>query len=144
MGLVFALVLVYLYCLVLPSVTIRSETVTISFAITTDTTAICDTGLTNAGIYAVLEYRDLQEDPVTWEHVGVVSIPAPNSSQCQHNMVFKYQQNSSSPAVEPRVQFRLLQWEHGGGFCNCWGIVSDSVRVRFGNETYTKLGLTIG
>ena len=142
--------LVLLQCLMLSSVSSRSEVATISFAIITDTVAKCDIGLTNAGIYAVLEYRNLQEDPITWEHVGVVSIPAPNSSQCQHNfsMDFTYQHNSSSSSAEESqdalVQFRLLQWEHGGGFCNCWGIVSDSVRVRFGNETHSILGLTTG
>lgn len=122
-------------CLIFSSVSSRNEVGTISFSITSDTTAACDSGLTNAGIYAVLEYRHLQ-DPTSWEQVGEISISAANSSsQCQHELAFNftYPQDFSPAEVElgdVLVQFRLLQWEHGGGYCNCWGIVPGSCRVQ--------------
>jgi hypothetical protein len=121
-------VLVIMLSLTTSSATSRREVGTISFAITTDTTASCDIGLTNAGIYAVLEYRFLPPEPTSsWQRVGVISIPPPNSSQCQHEISHNFSYAEQDP---DRVQFRVVQWEHGGGYCNCWGIVPNTTSIR--------------
>lgn len=111
----------------------------ISFALTTDTTADCDRGLTNGGVYAILEYRlvilgnQTEENSNTslWHHLGVVSIPASSSSRCLHEFTFNvsYVRSCVSVNMEVYVQFRLVQWEHGGGYCNCWGLVPGNLQV---------------
>lgn len=124
----------------------------ISFALTTDTIANCDRGLTNAGVYAILEYRlvtmrNHSEDNNTndsishsaWHHLGVVSIPASGSSLCLHEFSFNFSYVDQVCALVS-VQFRLVQWEHGGGYCNCWGLVPSSLQVKT-EENITLLEL---
>lgn len=133
-GLYCLALLVSVQCLVecrVASTGSSTQVGSISLAITTDTIARCDRGLTNAGIYAVLEYRYLRDSP-RWERVDVIHIPTSESTLCQHNFTFNFTYEDPSDPSDPGellVQFRLLQWEHGGGFCNCWGVVRGSFWV---------------
>lgn len=108
----------------------KNQMGSISFAITTDTIARCDSGLTNAGVYAVL-CRNLKESS-SWDPVGEIAIPPITSdSPCQKEFSFNFTYPSLTTADSGgfMVQFRLLQWEHGGGYCHCWGLVPESARV---------------
>ena len=121
----------------------------VSFSLRTDTTEECDTGLTNAGIFAVLDYELVSADDdegesegsvVTgWQRLDTVSTASSSPSGTSNSSSgtscntysfsynFTYQQEEEG--AWPQVRFRLLQWEHGGGFCSCWGLVRNSFRV---------------
>ena len=110
----------------------------ISLAVTTDTVARCDVGLTNPGIHLLLQYRFLSEanaDPA-WQHLDLIAIPTPSASQCQYNFTSNFIFDEEDDLYDRSlVQFRLLQWEHGGGYCNCWGIVPGSCIVTTAQHT---------
>ena len=62
------------------------------------------------------------------------------------NYIIIHAANTTGPVVlhnsypcEDRVQFQLIQREHGGGPCNCWGIMTD---VTASNATFTKRELS--
>ena len=110
----------------------------VSFSIITDTRVECDLGLTNPGIYSKLEYRKIQtlsgsqaENEEDWIELGIVSIPIVNSTYTVQNFSFNFTYSSTNPLV----QYRLIQWEHGGGDCNCWGVVQDSWMIELENHS---------
>lgn len=135
----------------------RTATGQIAFSLTTDTIPDCDTGLNNGGIYALLEFRQIannqsgglsgggvNEERSLWQQLDVISIPATNTTPCEHkfssNFSYEMPANASVEAG-PLVQFKLVQWEHGGGYCNCWGIVPNSLFVE-AEGLRISLGLT--
>ena len=110
----------------------------VSFSIITDTREECDLGLTNPGIYSKLEYRKIQtlngsqtENEEDWIELGIVSIPIVNSTYTVQNFSFNFTYSNTNPLV----QYRLIQWEHGGGDCNCWGVVQDSWMIELENHS---------
>ena len=119
----------------------------ISLAVATDTVARCDVGLTNSGIHLLLQHRFLSEanhDPA-WEHLDLITIPTSSASQCQYNFTSNFTFNEDDDDDDDDeddgfhdhtlVQFRLLQWEHGGGYCNCWGIIPGNCIVTTAQHT---------
>ncbi len=109
--------------------------VTVSFSLATDTIAACDQGLTRPGINAALQRRQVERDSTDkypWQTLGVVHIAASGSDTCQP---FSFKFNSTVD----EVQFRLVQWEHGGGYCNCWGVVPGSWSVTVGGANVPHL-----
>ena len=120
--------------------------VQVQFTLVTDTISSCDTGLTNAGIYAVLEYRlrdGMDGAVLPWIRLNETSIPP---GDCEQNFTFTCDISLSAlcntgeadrEGDSPLLQFRLVQWEHGGGFCNCWGVKSNTWRVQVEGQDYT-------
>ena len=116
----------------------------LSFSLSLHSTKDCDLGLTNGGLYSILEYRLLQsKDPVgdsTWEEISVISISTENCTQCFHNFSRKFTYwKSTDESIPSLVQFRLVQWEHGGGECNCWAVVPGSWVMRAENNSVQHL-----
>ena len=121
----------------------------VSFSIITDTRVECDLGLSNPGIYSKLEYRKIQtlsgnqtENEEDWIELGIVSILIVNSTYAVQNSSFNftfamqnYSFNFTYSNKNPLVQYRLIQWEHGGGDCNCWGVVQDSWMIELENHS---------
>ena len=116
----------------------------IALALSTDTTTTCDTGLTHGGVHITLEYRQVnltsEVNHSRWERLGVVNIPSSESNRCQHHFSFNFsymdrdrlsssQGEGGQTGEELGMQFRLVQWEHGGGYCNCWALLPDSLLV---------------
>ena len=102
----------------------------VSLFIITDTKPECDVGLTNPGIYIKLEYRQVHvsnsytEEEEDWRNLGVASI-------LTHNVIVNFNFNFTyCNTNNPLVQFRLIQWEHGGGDCNCWAINEWNVNIQ--------------
>ena len=117
--------------------------VQVQFTLVTDTISSCDTGLTNAGIYAVLEYRlrdGMNGAVLPWIRLNKTSIPP---GDCERNFTFTSQfPDPQFPICNTGeggrlLQFRLVQWEHGGGFCNCWGVKINTWRVQVEGQDYT-------
>ena len=121
----------------------------VSFSIITDTRVECDLGLTNPGIYNKLEYRKIQSlngsqaENEDWIELGIVSIPIVNSTYTVQNSSFNltyvvqnFSFNFTYSNTNPLVQYRLIQWEHGGGDCNCWGVVQDSWMIELENHSF--------
>ena len=103
---------------------------TVSLSIITDTKPQCDVGLTNPGIYNKLEYRQVhasKEEDEDWRQLGVVSIPTVSSNHIMKDFNFDFTYCNTH---NPLVQFRLIQWEHGGGDCNCWAINGWNVSIQ--------------
>lgn len=121
----------------------------VSFSLATDTEEPCDTGLSNTGVFAVLDYRQIVNvsEQVAWIRLGEVSLPPLNgSTDCAINSSFSFNftyntTTTTSTSAHPQVQFRLVQWEHGGGYCNCWGVVSDSLTVKTEDDNDIVLNL---
>ena len=121
----------------------------VSFSIITDTRVECDLGLTNPGIYSKLEYRKIQtlsgsqaENEEDWIELDTVSIPIVNSTYAVQNFsvnftytVQNFSFNFTYSNTNSLVQYRLIQWEHGGGDCNCWGVVQDSWMIELENHS---------
>lgn len=132
----------------------------ISFDLVTSTISEeCSRGHSNKGIYAILEYRQLNADEnninTAWKELDIIHLTvASNYTHFTSN--FTYDDSASGDAVEeddspngmeleesgmeleegdrdPLVQFRLVQWEHGGGNCNCWWF-RGSWRVEAGKQ----------
>ena len=123
----------------------------VSFSLRTDTTEECDTGLTNAGIFAVLDYELVSADDdegesegsvVTgWQRLDTVSTASGGTSSSSssgtssgtscntYSFSYNFTYQRAEEGAWPQVRFRVLQWEHGGGFCSCWGLVGNSFRV---------------
>ena len=92
----------------------------------------CKRGLTSPGdIY--LQYRTVliksSSETGPWNLFEVISLS--NLSNSHHNFSFsvivaggEFQGGSRS-----YLQFRIIQLEHGGGYCNCWGVQAKSWSV---------------
>ena len=107
-----------------------SSTSNVSLSITTKTVAECDVGLIHEGVHVNLEYR--QVDGGDGDDDGTPLLPAPwipigQITDSYFNSTFTYINRTSNG---PLIQFRLIQWEHNGGNCNCWGIASGSWTVQ--------------
>ena len=94
----------------------------------------CKRGLTSPGdIY--LQYRTVLLISSTssgtgpWNLFEVISLS--NLSNSHHN--FSFSVTVASGELQGRshsyLQFRLIQLEHGGGYCNCWGVQAKSWSV---------------
>ena len=109
-----------------------NSSLVVGFSLVTNTEKACNIGLTNQGVYLLLEYREISAEASMhskgglspWKQLDTISI----SNQCigcRHNI--------SSVLMLRRlesVQFRLIQFEHGGGCCNCWGLIPSSWTVQ--------------
>jgi len=101
----------------------------VSFALVTESVEVCDEGLTNGGVFAVLTLRlGSGGEPAVygeWLDGGIVNVSSVPDGIDNFTLDFDWD-------LEPEakwVQFRLVQWEHGGGYCNCWGVVPGSWSV---------------
>ena len=106
----------------------QDSTVGISFNTSTNTGHCNDAGFLKAGI--VLEYRIIDEENIEsqWEKIDVIPI----------NKTYSRSFNFPSSELQDHlVQFRMLQWEHGGGVCSCWGIIQDSFMVHY--EAHSRI-----
>ena len=75
-----------------------------------------DVGLTDTSV--LLQYRLLSPTPQTWTTELAVS---PNDT----HMVRTISISESAQGV----QFRMIQFEHGGGHCNCWTLSDMRITV---------------
>lgn len=117
----------------------QDSAVTVSFTIITETEQCDDTGLLDVAAGVVVQYRttddqDTRPSESEWKRIDVISI----NGTC--NRAFSYHLELEQERQE-LLQLRLLQWEHGGGFCNCWGVMEDSLLVRHAAYS-TTLNLT--
>ena len=98
---------------------------TVLFSILTDTAAECDVGLIHGGVRVNLEYRQINGKENTWMLIDVIQITNATNTHLHHfNSTFMY--SNTLPLL---IQFRLIQWEHNGGNCNCWGVASGNWTV---------------
>lgn len=103
---------------------------TVSFVLVTNTISECDIGLSNGGI-AILEYRQLNlvgngdnddnSGKISWKQLDKFHLPDASNYTANFTSNFTYDCKDLE-GDSPLVQFRLVQWEHGGGYCNCWGV----------------------
>ena len=128
---VLAIIHTFMFCVASSE---TNETLLVGLTlVVTGNTADCNKGLTSPGdIY--LQYRQvllLQPSSKTgpWNLFEVISLS--NLSNSHHN--FRFSVTVASGVFQGRpwshLQFRLIQLEHGGGYCNCWGVVASSWSV---------------
>ena len=77
-------------------------------------------GLTNTSV--LVQYRLRPGDNTQWIYLADIGLNETFDGTLQ------------AIDVQDRIQFRLLQLEHGGGVCNCWDIESFRLRDVDGNS----------
>jgi len=104
------------------TLSVYSNTLHVNLSLTVEgNSEACDRGLSNGGeVY--LQYRGTL--PLTsWHTVGNVSLTTIKETTEGCNFT-QGVEGRISEGNASQVQFRLLQAEHGGGMCNCWGVMA--------------------
>ena len=122
-----------------PGGTGATRTVHLKFTLlASDTnTGVCDVGLTNPGIYLTLEYRETLLSQ--WQGFFTISMSAKEVISCDYKNISVDIPLGGGGGVLNSVQFRLIQMEHGGGYCNCWGLVPGSWTVQLDSHDVPPL-----
>lgn len=104
--------------------------IAVNFTITArEFTEDCARGLTDPG-FIYLQYRGVELKSSRfrgpWNLLDTLNLSSSNV-----DILHRYsQQHKLENAMNfSHLQFRLIQLEHGGGYCNCWGVVDQSWTV---------------
>ncbi|XP_064399841.1 uncharacterized protein LOC135346210 isoform X4 [Halichondria panicea] len=119
------------------AVTGDTVTVHVQFMLFSTYTSECLTGLTEDGTQIRVEFRLLTGqnfNPGEWISAGNVTLDEGDRSQ-----TLTIGEIDPGADVNEFIQFRVLQSEHGGGSCNCWGLSNFTVNTIMdsGNKSKT-------
>ncbi len=107
--------------------------------LTTNSPENCGKGLTHNGVFVLVEYRLIETQPSPWTLLQSISLNAtglPIYTTARsipicimfHNHTVGFTK-SQIDIITPgnllpndTIQLRIVQPEHGGGSCNCWGV----------------------
>ncbi|XP_064400246.1 adhesion G-protein coupled receptor G6-like [Halichondria panicea] len=94
-----------------------TQQLNVTFTFVTNSAANCSTGLSHTGVFVLIEYRLLYSP---WKLLKRVSLDDTGSGGC---FISNDNVNMIVNDMDPEsVQLRIVQPEHSGGLCNCWGV----------------------
>jgi len=98
----------------------QGQQIALDFTLFSNSTTDCSAGLSNQGVSVAVSYRTFTDQGSSEWILMLPIIGTPATASCSSNPFTA--RTPTDISGRDSIQFRFVQEEHAGGYCNCWAI----------------------